>query len=206
MECPSVTWRYCKRLLITGSGPWQALVGEGRLGFILEVSDPITKALARQITFDLITLPAKMVETYCLINQRFVGALIVTWIEAASYIATIDASMKRNDCDFDRFLVLSIVFTQESMKLMGMKAWLHWLAWFVKFSVFMIISVAFMTLFFHIKVNGRAVITKTDPSITFVFLLLYSLSIVTFCFAISTFFSKGLISLLCLFVRIYSVS
>jgi ATP-binding cassette, subfamily A (ABC1), member 3 len=80
---------------------------------------------------------------------------------------------------------------QESMKLMGLKAWLHWLAWFVKFAIFMIISVAFMTLFFQIKVNNTAVITKTAPSITFVFLLLYSLSIVTFCFAISTFFSKG---------------
>jgi hypothetical protein len=89
-----------------------------------------------------------------------------------------------------------IVFSQESMKLMGMKVWLHWLAWFIKCAVMMILSVGFMTLFFHIKVDGRAIITYTHPSITFVFLLLYSLSIITFSFAVSTFFSKGKFSLI----------
>jgi len=77
------------------------------------------------------------------------------------------------------------------MKLMGMKGWLHWSAWYFKFSMFMLISVAIMTFFFHIKVGDRAVITYTDPSVTFVFLLLYSLALMTFCFLISTFFSKG---------------
>ena len=77
---------------------------------------------------------------------------------------------------------------------MGMKGWLHWSAWYFKFSVFMLISVAIMTLFFHIKVgDDRAIITYTDPSVTFVFLLLFSLSVMTFCFTISTFFSKGML-------------
>jgi len=80
------------------------------------------------------------------------------------------------------------------MKLMGMKGWLHWASWYFKFSVFMFISVAIMTFFFHVKIGGdRAIITYGDPTITFVFLLLYALSVMTFCFAISTFFSKGLI-------------
>ena len=80
------------------------------------------------------------------------------------------------------------------MKLMGMKGWLHWSAWYFKFSVFMLISVVIMTLFFQLKVGGdRAIITYTDPSITFVFLLLYALSVMTFCFTISTFFSKGML-------------
>ena len=78
------------------------------------------------------------------------------------------------------------------MKLMGMKVWIHWLAWFVKCAIFMLISIAFMTFFYHVKVKDRAIITYTHWSITFVFLLLYSLSIITFCFAVSTFFSKGL--------------
>ena len=87
---------------------------------------------------------------------------------------------------------------QESMKLMGMKGWLHWASWYFKFSVFMLLSVAIMTVFFHIKVGDdesggvRAVITYSDPTVTFVFLLLYALSVVTCSFAISTFFSKGL--------------
>jgi len=82
-------------------------------------------------------------------------------------------------------------FMQESMRLMGMKAWLHWMSWFFKYAVFMLISVSIMTILFHIKVNDAAVISYTHWSITFVFLLLYTLSIITFCFAISAFFSKG---------------
>jgi len=80
------------------------------------------------------------------------------------------------------------------MKLMGMKGWLHWAAWYFKFSVFMIISVVIMTVFFHVKVGGdRGIITYGDPTVTLVLLLLFSISVMTFCFAISTFFSKGLI-------------
>jgi len=81
------------------------------------------------------------------------------------------------------------------MKLMGMKGWLHWAAWYFKFSVFMIISVVLMTVFFHIEVgDGRRVITYGDPTVTLVFLLLYAISVMTFCFAISAFFSTGSIS------------
>ena len=79
------------------------------------------------------------------------------------------------------------------MKLMGMKGWLHWASWYFKFTVFMLISVAIMTFFFHVKVDGkRGVITYGDPSVTAVFLLLYALSVMAFCFAISAFFSKGI--------------
>ena len=77
------------------------------------------------------------------------------------------------------------------MKLMGMKGWLHWSASYFKFFVFMLISVAIMTILFHMKVAGdRAVMNYTDPSVTFVFLLLFSLSVMTLCFLLSTFFSE----------------
>jgi len=80
------------------------------------------------------------------------------------------------------------------MKLMGMKGWLHWASCYFKFSVFMFISVVMMTFLFHVKIgDDRAIITYGDSTITFVFLLLYALSVMTFCFAISTFFSKGMI-------------
>jgi len=83
------------------------------------------------------------------------------------------------------------------MKLMGMKGWLHWASWYLKFSVFLLLSVAIITVFFHIKFGDeqsgdeRAIITYSDPTVTFVFLLLYALSVMTCSFAISTFFSKG---------------
>jgi len=80
------------------------------------------------------------------------------------------------------------------MKMMGMKGWLLWSSWCFKFSVFMLIAVAILTTVFHIDVGGgRAVLTNSDPSVTFVFLLLYSLSVMTFCFVITTFFSKGML-------------
>jgi len=82
---------------------------------------------------------------------------------------------------------------QESMKLMGMKAWTYWISWYFKYTIFMIITALIMTLIFHVEVLGKpAVYEYGDPSVTFVFLLLYTISVMTFCFAISTFFSTGL--------------
>ena len=78
------------------------------------------------------------------------------------------------------------------MKLMGMKNGLYWLAWMAKFTALMLISVCVMTFLFHVQSNFKtAIITHTDPSVTFVFLLLYSISVITFCFAVSTFFTRG---------------
>src|SRR6218665_225060 len=77
------------------------------------------------------------------------------------------------------------------MKLMGMRPLLHWCSWFFKFGIFMLISVIIMTIFFHIRTKNGAIINFGAASITFVFLLLYVLSLITFCFAVSTFFSKG---------------
>ena len=83
------------------------------------------------------------------------------------------------------------------MKLMGMKGWLYWAAWYFKFSLFMLISVIIMTIIFHVKgANGKGIVTYGDPTITFAFLLLFTISLMSFCFAISTFFSKGLTLLL----------
>jgi len=91
-------------------------------------------------------------------------------------------------------LFLHVYLLQESMKMMGMKGWLHWASWYFKFSVIVVIFVAIMTFFLHIKIGSNRGITCTDPFVTFVFLLLYGLSVMTLCFAISTFFSKGTIT------------
>jgi len=37
------------------------------------------------------------------------------------------------------------------------------------------------------------ILTYSDPSVTFVFVLLYSLSLMTLCFVITTLFSKGML-------------
>ena len=75
---------------------------------------------------------------------------------------------------------------------MGMRSWLYWSSWFVKYLLFMLISVIIMTIIFHAPITRNGpVLGHGSATVTFVFLLLYSLSIITFCFAISTLVSKG---------------
>ena len=77
------------------------------------------------------------------------------------------------------------------MKMMGLKLWMNWLSWFLKYVIFLLISVSLMTLFYHLNFGEGAVITYTHWTITWVFLFLYAISVVMFCFMVSTFFSKG---------------
>ena len=94
-------------------------------------------------------------------------------------------------------IVKDVVFEKErklkeSMKMMGLSNWLHWLAWFVKYFVFLLITVAIMTLFYSIPASSHgSVIGETDPSVLLVFLLVYAVATISFCFMISVFFNKG---------------
>ncbi|CAD5112606.1 DgyrCDS1819 [Dimorphilus gyrociliatus] len=81
---------------------------------------------------------------------------------------------------------------RESMKLMGLKTWVHWLSWFVKYLSFILISIAIMTILYCVKFSSKgAIIRFADPSLIFVFLLLYSIATIMFCFAVSCAFSKA---------------
>ncbi|XP_041362406.1 phospholipid-transporting ATPase ABCA3-like [Gigantopelta aegis] len=82
---------------------------------------------------------------------------------------------------------------KESMKMMGLSNWLHWTAWFVKYFLFLMVSVIIMTVFYSIKVGPKLenVIGKTAPTVLFVFLILYAISTIMFCFFISVFFSTA---------------
>jgi ATP-binding cassette subfamily A (ABC1) protein 3 len=78
------------------------------------------------------------------------------------------------------------------MKMMGLSNWLHWLAWFVLYMLMMAVTVGIITFFLCIKMGEKgSVIDKSDPSVIFVFLMLYAASTIGFCFAVSVFFSKG---------------
>ena len=78
------------------------------------------------------------------------------------------------------------------MKMMGLSGWLHWLAWFTKYFLFLLIIMAFATLFFTVKFNSNGrVLNKTSPTVLFVFLMLYAVSSIMFCFCVSVFFSKA---------------
>ena len=78
------------------------------------------------------------------------------------------------------------------MKLMGMPGWLQWAAWFFKYLSFFMIPILVMTIAYTLVDFGRGtVINKMDPSLFFVFLLIYTSTVIMFCFAVSVFFSQG---------------
>ncbi|XP_067672614.1 phospholipid-transporting ATPase ABCA3-like [Haliotis asinina] len=82
---------------------------------------------------------------------------------------------------------------KESMKMMGLSNWLHWMAWFIKYFLFSLISIILMTIFFSVRVGPKHenVIGNTDPIILFLFLTIYCISAICFCFAVSVFFKKA---------------
>lgn len=106
---------------------------------------------------------------------------------------------------------------KEVMKIMGMPIWLHWTTWFVRTMIFMIISITLMIallkvisqipisilqniklhvfdkIFFQMPMfdSNVAVFTNSCCSATWVFLLVYSISMTTYCFMFSVLFSKA---------------
>ncbi|GJQ88081.1 hypothetical protein Trydic_g13093 [Trypoxylus dichotomus] len=83
---------------------------------------------------------------------------------------------------------------KEAMKIMGLPNWLHWTAWFIKVFVLLVISIILMLILLQIPWfpdSNHSVFTLADPTLLFVFLVLYACATITFCFAISVFFSKA---------------
>uniref|UniRef100_A0A8C9ZNJ8 ATP binding cassette subfamily A member 3 n=1 Tax=Sander lucioperca TaxID=283035 RepID=A0A8C9ZNJ8_SANLU len=73
---------------------------------------------------------------------------------------------------------------KEYMRMMGLSNWLHWSAWFLMFFLFLSISI------FFVSPNG-AVLTYSDPTLVFVFLLAFTVATINFSFMISAFFSRA---------------
>ncbi|XP_053685902.1 phospholipid-transporting ATPase ABCA3-like [Sabethes cyaneus] len=83
---------------------------------------------------------------------------------------------------------------KESMKIMGLPCWLHWTAWFVKSKLQLLIAISLVTVFICVSMTGNtnlAVLTFAEWSVVWVYLFVYSIAIIMFCFMMSTFFSKA---------------
>ncbi|KAJ8964470.1 hypothetical protein NQ317_016593 [Molorchus minor] len=83
---------------------------------------------------------------------------------------------------------------KEAMKIMGLPNWLHWTAWFVKSFIFLFISAIFIVVLLKVRWYSNTdftVFTYADPLVMLLFLLFYICATITFCFAISVFFSKA---------------
>ncbi|KAJ8951652.1 hypothetical protein NQ318_012323 [Aromia moschata] len=83
---------------------------------------------------------------------------------------------------------------KEAMKIMGLPNWLHWTAWYLKTFLFLLLSAILIVVLLKVRwysTSDFTVFTNSDPFVIFVFLLFYMSATVTFCFAISVFFSKA---------------
>lgn len=80
---------------------------------------------------------------------------------------------------------------KESMKMMGLSGFLHWTSWFTKSLILFGIDGIFITILMCCSFGKVSVLIKSDGSLVFVFILLYIISGISFCFMISTFFSKA---------------
>lgn len=80
------------------------------------------------------------------------------------------------------------------MKIMGLSNWLHWTAWFCKTFVLIFVTIILMVVLLKVSWypgTDFTVFTYTDPFLLFFFLICYACATITFCFAVSVFFSKG---------------
>ncbi len=71
--------------------------------------------------------------------------------------------------------------------MMGVNNWIHWLAWFVKALLFFLPTIIIMTL----VLSGGKVLQHCSPGLVFVFLLLFAVATISFCFFLSTLFSSA---------------
>ncbi|XP_078344110.1 phospholipid-transporting ATPase ABCA3-like [Oculina patagonica] len=80
---------------------------------------------------------------------------------------------------------------KESMKMMGLANWVHWCAWFTKNLLFLLISGILFVIVLKVLV-----FKQSDPSVIFVFFLLYLIASILFCFCLSVFFSRPVLGML----------
>ncbi|XP_058835896.1 phospholipid-transporting ATPase ABCA3-like isoform X2 [Topomyia yanbarensis] len=83
---------------------------------------------------------------------------------------------------------------KESMKIMGVSGWLHWMAWFVKTLILLSISITLITLLLCVSLTTNtdiAIFEFSNWLLVWIFLFIYSITTITFCFMLSTFFSKA---------------
>lgn len=78
------------------------------------------------------------------------------------------------------------------MKVMGLSNWIHWVSHFVWNFGFFLIPVTLLTVMLCTSFGNAKVFRFADGSLIFVFLLVYTVSMICFCFAISTLFKKGI--------------
>lgn len=82
---------------------------------------------------------------------------------------------------------------QESMKMMGLNNFIYWSSWFLKNFIYLLIACLVYSVLLSINIGKtEGVLAKTNGVLFFLFLMFYTSSIISFSFAVSVFFDKGM--------------
>uniref|UniRef100_A0A1Y1MCM6 ABC transporter domain-containing protein n=1 Tax=Photinus pyralis TaxID=7054 RepID=A0A1Y1MCM6_PHOPY len=114
--------------------------------------------------------------------QSFVGLIIML-----SFVYTCISTVKIITTEKELQL-------KEAMKIMGLPNWLHWTAWFIKSFILLFVTVTIMVSLIKFRWypnTNNTVFTNSNPMVILLFLVFYICAVITFCFAISVFFSKS---------------
>jgi hypothetical protein len=76
------------------------------------------------------------------------------------------------------------------MKMMGLKEWMLWLGWMLNAMLVNIVSVTFIVILLKAPFSEVSVLQYSNCCLLWIFLLFYCAAGVTFCFSISSFFSR----------------
>lgn len=77
--------------------------------------------------------------------------------------------------------------------MMGLSPVVYWMSWFTISLTYLVIACFIFTILLSVKVSKHgSVLPHSDPTLTFVFFLVYAMSVIALAFMISTFFTKGM--------------
>ncbi|PNF40610.1 ATP-binding cassette sub-family A member 3 [Cryptotermes secundus] len=79
---------------------------------------------------------------------------------------------------------------KELMKMMGLKSWMLWFGWMINALLVNFVSVTIIVILMKAQFNEVSVLQYSNGFLVWIYLLLYCAAGVTFCFAISAFFSR----------------
>ncbi|XP_061922729.1 phospholipid-transporting ATPase ABCA1-like [Entelurus aequoreus] len=82
---------------------------------------------------------------------------------------------------------------KETLRIMGMRSAIYWLSWAVSGAL----PLAFSSMLLSLILKYGKVLQYSDPTVIFVFLLVFCLATITQCFFISVFFSKANLAAAC---------
>ncbi|XP_018787318.1 PREDICTED: ATP-binding cassette sub-family A member 3 [Bactrocera latifrons] len=190
------TWLTSKLFpLIDMAGPRNSEDNDGGLpvGYLREGFLPVQQALSMaylKLAGNKETLPYIEMQRYPYpdyISDPLIQALetILSLIVVLSFIYPCTSITKNITVEKERQL-------KEVMKIMGLDNWLHWTAWFIKSFLMLGISSVLIVVLIKIKwFEGVSVLTFSHWSILLVFLLIYTIASICFCFMMATFFSSA---------------